>query len=148
MTAYIVGYTETYGIYQDISTSGKRFLIKNPIPVKEDEEDETSLPIWNEEREVSTNYDTISPLKTPDSSTTPTFGTPEGQVLVEYSQTEISEPPRKPRRSVRIRDQGTITPWNERLKQGVAGASRIQRVGHNEEYPTDEQTKTSPKAHQ
>ena len=44
--ACIIGYTETYGIYQVISPTGKRFLAKNPTAVKkEEEEEDTVLPI-------------------------------------------------------------------------------------------------------
>ena len=40
----ILGYTETYGIYPVISKTGKRFLSKNPVPVKQETEEETILP--------------------------------------------------------------------------------------------------------
>ena len=98
-TAYITGYTETYGIYQVISPTGKRFLSKNPVAINEGEDsEETVLPTGPTE-----SPNTQETPKTPKRSVTPTFGTPEGQLLVEASQPIIPEAPKKPlRRSERI----------------------------------------------
>lgn len=109
--AFITGYTETYGIYHVIDTKGKRFISKNPktIAGNEVEEEETILPIM--ETNPQTNHIEQQTTRTPERPNTPTFGTPEGQLLIEASQPVLPEPPKKaPRRSERIRDQGSITP--------------------------------------
>lgn len=85
--AFIIGYTETYGIYQVIDKKGKRFLSKNPKALKEEEED-TVLPLPDLPK-------SLKGPETPERSTTPTFGTPDGQLLVEAVQPTIPEPPRK-----------------------------------------------------
>ena len=146
--ASVIGYTETYSIYQVIDMKGKRFINKNTKTIENDEaeEEETILPVTNTTHQGYLNE--VQDLHTPERSTTPTFGTPEGQLLIEAAKPTIPEPTRKLRRSERIRDQRTITPWNERLRQGLAGESRIGRVGYDEEHPTNEQTRASPKAYE
>ena len=41
-----------------------------------------------------------------------------------------------------------LTNWNDRIKQGLVGGTAINRVGHDEEHPTDEQARSCSKAHE
>ena len=55
--ARIIGYTETYGIYQAITSTGKRIeTIKNPIPIKQSIFP-TRLPTKNQENQEQTTQE-------------------------------------------------------------------------------------------
>ena len=149
--ACVIGYTETYGIYQVISPTGKRFLSKNPTPVKEETEEETILPFGStsqKENEPNSKLPGTPILGTLERSITPTFGTPESQLLQ-----EAQRPPDATRRK-RITEEE----WNARVgsrkstrlsdKRLSGSDARIGRVGHDEDHPTDEQARTSSKSHE
>ena len=70
-----------------------------------------------------------------------------------FQEQQSQEPPAapskpkapEPRRLERMgRD---LTNWQDRINQGLAGGT-VNRVGHDEEHPTDEQARTSTKAHE
>ena len=73
------------------------------------------------------------------------------QQLFQEQQQETSAAPMKPRapeprRSERMgRD---TTNWQDRIKQGLAGGSYINRVGHDDEHPTDKQARLCLKGHE
>ena len=80
----------------------------------------------------------------------PGFDSPSQQLFREQSEPPPAphKPPApEPRRSERMgRD---TTNWQDRIKQGLAGAPRIRdpsvnRIGHDDDHPTDEQTRDHP----
>ena len=120
----IMQYTETHGIYLVANHSGKRFLTKDPRPVteKESSESESETDNWKN----------------------PIFDTKEK--LVESS----NHPPPAPRKSKRIEENlelgRGISNYQDLINKGLAG--QINRVGHDEDHPTEEQTTSSPHAHE
>ena len=116
----IMQYTETYGIYLVINHSGKRFLSKDPRPVIEDESSESE----NE----------------PDNYKDPVFDI--GKKLV-----ESFEPPAAPRKSKRIEENlelgRGISNYQDLINRGLTGQTN-NRVGHDEDHPTEEQVANAP----
>ena len=176
--ARIVGYTKTHGTYKVISDTGKRTLAKNPQPVEQTNEDsEEESPEWP--RKPIQDLEDIANGRPgrnygwhcPEKETCPQGTHVEDQNSEEPKPTEpppdspsqqlfreqMKPPPApqkptapEPRRSERMgRD---ITNWQDRIKQGLAGGpinSPVNRVGHDDEHPTDEQARSHPtKAHE
>ena len=119
--ARIIGYTETHGVYQVITPTGKRLISKNPRPIKELPE-EPSPP-----KEVSPNV-------------------PSSEKI-----TPIRETPKEPRRSTRANRDNR--PFNQRENEGLYGTPQVSklrllvnRVGHDDDHPTEEQADLSPNA--
>ena len=114
--ARIIGYTETHGVYQTITPSGKRLIPKDPRPIKEEQAPETPKASEILEKEV--------PKK-----------------LEEHT----------PRRSTRSgRDTRS---FGQREKEGLYGTPQINklrlivnRIGHDDDHPTEEQANQSPNA--
>ena len=111
--ARIIGYTETHGVYQVITPTGKRLISKDPRPIKEDR-----IP------EIPKEEDLQKPTKIPE---------------------KLSTEPRRSTRSGR-----DTRPFNQREKEGLYGPAQINklrvivnRVGHDDDHPTEEQTKLS-----
>ena len=122
--ARIIGYTETHVVYQVITPTGKRLISKDPRSIKE-------VP------ETSTPECKITPNKTQ------SMGEPLNEtILPSPNQTK------GPRRSTR---SGRDTrPFNQREKEGLYGGPQfsklrliVNRVGHDDDHPTEEQTKIS-----
>ena len=113
-------YTETHGIYLVVNHSGKRFLTKDPRPIKTEEESSGS------EDE-------------PDNWKDPVFDI--GEKLV-----DSFEPPAAPRKSKRIEENlelgKGVTNYQDLINKGLTG----NRVGHDDDHPTEEQIITSPYA--
>ena len=153
--ACILGYTETYGIYQVISPTGKRLLSKNPTPIKEDMEEETVLPFDSEEEKPPFEMSPTIPeplntpvLGTPERSITPTFDTPDNQLLQ-----EAQRPPDAPRRKKITEEEWAIRGGSRKStrisdKRIPESDARIARVGHDKDHPTDEQARASNKNHE
>ena len=171
--ARVVGYTKTHGTYQVISDTGKRALAKNPQPIDQTEKDsdgEEESSEWPTkpaqdlediaegrpgrnygwhcpEKEgclKGTHEETQKPETPPDS--------PSQQLFRELEPPLAPSKPKAPeplRRSERMgRD---VTSWQDRIKQGLAGGytnPTTNRVGHNDEHPTDEQARSCHKAHE
>ena len=116
----IMQYTETHGIYLVVNHSGKRFLTKDPRPIKTEEESSGS------EDE-------------PDNWKDPVFDI--GEKLV-----DSFEPPAAPRKSKRIEENlelgKGVTNYQDLINKGLTG----NRVGHDDDHPTEEQIITSPYA--
>ena len=175
LEARIVGYTATYGVYQVMTTTGRRKVAKNPRPLdqfKEDSDDEIerndewpTKPVQDLEDiangKPGRNYGWHCPEKTgcPEGShegnqpqTPESTGTPPDSPSQQLFRKQTEPPPApqkpipfEPRRSERMgRD---VTSWQDRIKQGLAGGP-VNRVGHDDDHPTDEQTRTCPKAHE
>ena len=166
--ARLIGYTKTHGTYQTILDSGKRVLAKNPRPIdqlKEDSDGEENSewptkPVQDLEDiadgKQGRNYGWHCPEKEGcpkdthvedhESKRDSPPDSPSQQLFRE--QSEPPPAPQKPiqpepRRSERMgRD---VTNWQDRIKQGLAGGP-VNRVGHDDEHPTDEQTHTGPRA--
>ena len=117
----IMQYTETHGIYLVVNHSGKRFLTKDPRPVTEEESSDSE----NE----------------PDNWKDPVLDIGKRQV-------ESFEPPAAPRKSKRIEENfelgSGISNYQDLIDKGLAG--QINRIGHDEDHPTEEQVITSPYA--
>ena len=125
--ARIIGYTETHGVYQVITPTGKRLISKNPRPIREEENSE--LPTVNQ------------PKQNDENSKTPTM----------QREIQKEETPQNPRRSTRSRRD--TRPFNQREKEGLYGPPQgnklrliVSRVGHDEDHPTEEQANLSPNA--
>ena len=120
----IMQYTETHGIYHVVNHSGKRFLTKDPRPVEMKQESSES------ESE-------------PDNWKDPVFNI--GEKLVESFEPP-NEPPAAPRKSKRIEENlelgRGISNYQDLINKGLAG----NRVGHDEDHPTEEQILKSPNA--
>ena len=120
--ARIIGYTETHGVYQVITPTSKRLISKDPRPIREEPDEPT-----------------------PKKEATSTTGPEELS-----SPPEITKP-KEPRRSTRSgRDN---RPFNQREKEGLYGVSQVNklrtivnRVGHDDDHPTEEQANQLPKA--
>ena len=166
--AKIIGYTKTHGTYQVISNSGKRTIAKDPKPItKNDSDDEDSewpkKPVEDLEDiangQPGRNYGWHCPEKENCAQSTHAEEQESGkpgltetppdspsQQLFREQQLEPPQAPQKPivpepRRSERMgRD---VTNWQDRIKQGLAGGP-INRVGHDEDHPTDEQARSHP----
>ena len=113
--ARIIGYTETHRVYQVITPTGKRLISKDPRPIREIQEGPT-LP----------NQLTPTNIPIP----------------------KEKEIPPEPRRSTRKRKD--TRPFNQREKEGLYGIPQVNklrlivnRVGHDDDHPTEEQTKLS-----
>ena len=183
--ARITGYTITHGVYQVITTTGKRTIAKNPKPVGKDNDsdEEDNTPEWPRkpiqdlediaDGQPGQNYgwhcpeekgcpegthveqqlpQTPEPPQTPERQRDPSpkLDSPSQQLFRE--QKEPPSAPQKPipvepRRSERMgRD---TTNWQDRIKQGLAGESyKANRVGHDDDHPTDEQARSGPKAYE
>ena len=172
MEGQIIVYTATYGVYQVLTTTGKRKVAKDLRPVdqikKDSDEEDTSQwptkPVQNLEDiadgHQGRNYSWHCPEKEgcpeethaekQEQETPP--DSPSQQLFRE--QTEPPLVPQKPvqpepRQSERMgRD---VTNWQDRIKQGLAGGPKnlaTNRVGHNAEDPIDEQARLGPKAHE
>ena len=50
--AKIIGYSDTYGVYHTITSSGKRQLAKDPKPIDQDEEEELQVPIESDDNSL------------------------------------------------------------------------------------------------
>ena len=125
--ARIIGYTETHGVYQVITPSGKRLISKDPRPIRE------------------------SPEITPEPKAIPEklAPTPKNQLIPNIPIKHPSEGIPKPRRS--IRSGRDTRPFNQREKEGLYGTPQISklrlivnRVGHDDDHPTEEQANLSP----
>ena len=118
----IMQYTETYGIYLVVSHSGKRFLTKDPKPIRPEEESSES------EDEPDIRKRLIEPSK-------PLNLTNES-------------PPAAPRKSKRIEENlelgRGISNYQDLIDRGLAG----NRVGHDDDHPTEEQVLVSPYAYE
>ena len=118
--ARIIGYTETHGVYQVITPTGKRLISKNPRPIREEEKSE--LPTVNQPKQNNEN------------SETPTM----------QKEVQKEEALQNPRRSTR---SGKDTrPFNQREKEGLYGNLQVNklrlivnRVGHDDDHPTEQQ---------
>ena len=123
----IMQYTETHGIYLVVNHSGKRFLSKDPRPVTEQENSE----------DESENE--------PDNWKDPIFNI--GEKLVESFEPP-NEPPAAPRKSKRIEENlelgRGISNYQDLINRGLTG----NRVGHDDDHPTEEQVLISPYAHE
>ena len=161
--ARIIGYTTTYGVYQVITATGKRRIAKNPIPVTQtedsDEEDTSEWPTQPvqdlediADGKTGRNYGWHCPEKEgcPERSHPEIPETPPDSPSQQLFREQNPEPPAaptkpkapEPRRSERMgRD---TTNWQDRIAQGLAKG--INRVGHDDEHPTDEQARSGPKA--
>ena len=170
LNARIIGYTTTHGTYQVITPTGKRKIAKNPKPIDQASEESDNeehdewlrKPVqdlediakkqpgrnygWHcpEERNCPKGSHTEDqeysekPQSPPDS--------PSQQLIQEQQNQEPPAAPSKPkaqeplRRSERMgRD---LTNWQDRINQGLAG--EVNRVGHNDDHPTDEQARSHP----
>ena len=135
--ARIIGYTETHGVYQVITPTGKRLISKDPRPIRE----ETPIPTPTIPQKPAPES---ASQKEPISVIAPKRPNP-------LSETNESKEPQKPRRSTRSgRDS---RPFNQREKEGLYGVPQISklrlivnRVGHDEDHPTEEQATQSPNA--
>ena len=122
----IMQYTETHGIYLVVNHSGKRFLSKDPRQVIEDESSESE----NE----------------PDNWKDPVFDI--GEKLVGSFE---PPPPAAPQKSKRIEENlelgKGISNYQYLINKGLVGngAGQINRIGHDEDHPTEEQVANSPK---
>ena len=175
VSAKVVGYTKTHGIYQVVSETGKRALAKNPRPINDKDDDEEDTSEWptkpvQDLEDIANghpgrNYGWHCPEKEacpkgshvenqPEPSTSeisrresPEPDSPSQQLFREQEPPSAPQKPvvPEPRRSERMgRD---ITNWQERIGQGLAGG--INRVGHDDDHPTDEQARSHPtKAHE
>ena len=174
--ARITGYTATHGTYQIITTTGKRKIAKSPIPIDQlkEESDEEDLewprkPVQDlediAEGRTGRNYGWHCPEKegcpedthggdqesrTPERMMeSPNLDSPSQQLFREIEPPTAPQKPMppEPRRSERLgRD---VTNWQDRIRQGLAGAPRIRdssihRVGHDDDHPTDEQARNHP----
>ena len=125
----IMQYTETYGIYLVVNHSGKRFLSKDPRPVVKETGSETK----SEEE--------------PDNWKDPVFDL--GEKLVESFEPlkETNEPPAAPRKSKRIEENlelgRGISNYQDLINRGLIGQTN-NRVGHDEDHPTEEQVANAP----
>ena len=167
--ARITGYTATHGVYQVITTTGKRKVAKNPKPIdqlKEDSDEEVEetdrwprKPIqdleditdgqpgrnygWHYPEKEGCPKDTHVEEHEPKRDSLP--DSPSQQLFWEQNP-ERPQAPQKPvtpelRRSERMgRD---VTNWQDRIKQGLAGVP-VHRVGHDDDHPTDEQAQSHP----
>ena len=116
----IIGYTETHGVYQVITPTGKRLISKNPRLIKE------------------------SPETTPkDSAIIPEKSSPD--IPIGSLPKETSEPRQSNRTG---RDNRS---FNQREKEGLYGTPQINklrlivnRVGYDEDHPTEEHVNQSP----
>ena len=120
--ARIIGYTKTHGVYQVITPTGKRLISKDPRPIREAQ---------GELSKLDQNFEAPETLKT---------------------QKEKEEIP-KPRRSTRSGQDAR--PFDQREKEGLYGAPQVNklrlianRVGHDEDHPTEEQANNSLNAKQ
>ena len=121
--ARIIGYTETHGVYQVITPSGKRLISKDPRPIKEEKMTEASTA--------------NQPEQTPE--------TPE----VTEKESPEREVPKEPETQLRRRStrSGRDTrPFNQREKEGLYGKPQvnklrliINRVGHDDDHPKEQQ---------
>ena len=175
--ARIIGYTDTRGVYQVVTKTGKRKIAKDPRPINQskeesDEEEVTTIewptkPVQDLEDiadgKQGRNYGWHCPKKegcaqgthvedqNPEESE-PAGTPPDSPSLQLFREQEPELPlapqkpaPPEPRRSERMgRD---ITNWQDRIKQGLAGETyKTNRVGHDDDHPTDEQARSGPKA--
>ena len=115
----IMQYTETHGIYLVVNHSGKRFSSKDPRPIAEQENSEDES-----EDELDNWKDPVLDI---------------GEKLV-----ESFEPPAAPRKSKRIKENlelgRGISNYQDLINKGLTG----HRVGHDEDYPTEEQIANAP----
>ena len=121
--ARIIGYTETHGVYQVITPSGKRLISKDPRPIKEEKMTEASTA--------------NQPEQTPETPEVTEKESPEREVPKE-PETQL------PRRSTR--SSRDTRPFNQREKEGLYGKPQvnklrliINRVGHDDDHPTEQQ---------
>ena len=175
VSAKIVGYTKTHGIYQVVSETGKRALAKNPRPIndKDDDKEDTSewatKPVqdledianghpgrnygWHcPEKEACPKGSHVENQPEPSTPKIPLLESPEPDSPSQQLSRE-QEPPSAPQKPVvpeprRFERMGRdVTNWQERIAQGLAGG--VNRVGHDDDHPTDEQTRSHPtKAHE
>ena len=118
--ARIIGYTETHGVYQVITPTGKRLISKDPRPIRE-------------------NLNEPNPQS-------PEEKTPEKPIPKPgVTKQKESQEPRRSTRSGR-----DIRPFNQREKEGLYGTPQINklrlivnRIGHDDDHPTEEQTQLS-----
>ena len=170
--ARIIGYTATYGTYQVITTTGKRKIAKNPRAIyqsneNDSEEEDTSewltKPVQDLEDiadgKTGRNYGWHCPAKEGCSEETHAENqhekpetppdSPSQQLFREIEPPATPQKPvqPEPRRSERMgRD---VTNWQDRIKQGLAGEPyKANRVGHDDDHPTDEQARISNKSHE
>ena len=176
--ARIIGYTATYGVYQVITTTGKRKIAKNPRPIDQIREDSDGEeePEWPNNNPIDKAVEDLEDIADGQPGRNYNWHCPEKEGCPEETHIENQsklppdspsqqlfreiQPPAaptkpkalEPRRSERMgRD---TTNWQDRIKQGLAGAPRIQgsfiyRVGHDDDHPTDEQARSHPtKAHE
>ena len=109
--ARIIGYTETHGVYQAITSTGKRITTKDPKPIHEPEA----------------------------ANSQPETTNPEGQHEGANHQSEAAKTTiQEPRRSTR---SGRDTrPFTQREMEGFRGIPHIvRRIGHDEDHPTEQQ---------
>ena len=129
----IMQYTETHGIYLVVNHSGKRFLSKDPRPITEGENSETE----SEDE--------------PDNWKDPIFDIGERLVEKFGPPNTGTSPPPAPQKSKRIEDNlelgRGISNYQDLINRGLAGnkAGQTNRVGHDEDHPTEEQIANAPK---
>ena len=124
----IMQYTETHGVYLVVNHSGKRFLSKNPRPIQREENSESD--------------------EEPDNWKDPIYDI--GEKLAESFEKPLSEPPAAPRKSKRIEENlelgRGISNYQDLIDKGLAGnkTDQVNRVGHDDDHPTEEQVMKSP----
>ena len=120
--ARIIGYTETHGVYQVITPTGKRLISKDPRPIREELDEPT-----------------------PKKKATSTTGPEELS-----SPPEITKP-KEPRRSTRSgRDNRPFNQREKEGLYGAPQINKLRlivsRIGHDSDHPTEEQVNQSPNA--
>ena len=115
--ARIIGYTETHGVYQVITPTGKRLISKGPRPIKEEPE-------------------VTSPIATPEIPTPPS----------KISKPEEPQEPRRSTRSGRDPRPFNQREKEGLYGSSQINKLRLiaNRVGHDNDHPTKEQVKQSP----
>ena len=118
--ARIIGYTETHGVYQIITPTGKRLISKDPRPIKEVADSPPNKP------------ENIIPITSPEQpkETVPTI-------------------PKEPRRSTRSgRDTRTFNQREKEGLYGTPQIGKLRlivnRVGHDNDHPTEQQVLEEP----
>ena len=108
--ARIIGYTETYGVYQVITPTGKRLISKDPRPIREESGETTAIP------EIPKTPPKLTKPKEPQE---PRSSTRSGRDTRSFSQRE---------------KEGLYgTPQVKKIR------AIVNRVGHDIDHPTEQQ---------
>ena len=129
--ARIVGYTLTHGTYQVMNSAGSFKIVKNPIPIQDN----------NHVESESENEETNSACEVHEPNA-------EEKKIAQTPTLPMTEPPPTPRKIRR-----TITEWEEKVgsrfstrERRSTEKTRILAVGANPDKPTDEQARNLPLA--